>query len=263
MPSDAAADPRTAAGSEPAAGGEEVSRPAAGDEECLFAILRSPLLRALSGSTQQALAGRLKPTMLRSGQLLFRENDFADALYLVDSGRLRVFRTGDDGSESTVAEIGPGELVGEMGLLDGAPRSASVQAVEPTRLWRLDRAGFFALAQSDPGFLLALSELPARRRLRPGASGELQGDEAVAAEMLRTLRRLAVVGAAPPPGQGPQRLRVTVQELAGLVGCSEETAWRVARELQSRGVIARLGHASVWVNRERLLTAVPEEALKP
>lgn len=263
MPSDPAASPPASAGSRTAEGGENLPRSAAADEERLFAILRSPLLRALSGSTQQALASQLRPTTLSSGELLFAENDFADALYLVESGRLRVFRTEDDGSETTVAEIGPGELVGEMGLLDGAPRSASVRALEPTRLWKLDRAGFFQLAQTDPGFLVALSELPARRRQRPAAPGQPQEDEAVTGDLLRTLRRLALLGPGPPPRQGPQRLRVTVQELAELLGWSEETARQAVRRLQSRGVIVRLGHTSVWVNRDRLLAAASQQALEP
>lgn len=263
MASHAAANPQLAAGSQTVSGGGEVPRPSAAEEERLFAILRSPLLRALSGSTQRALADQLKPTMLEGGQLLFREKDFSDALYLVESGRLRVFRVGDDGRETTVAEIGPGELVGEMGLLDGAPRSASVQALEPARLWRLDRSGFFALAQSDPGFLVALSELPARRRRGSGVSEQPQGYEAVAGELLRTLRRLAVIGTAPAAAQGSQRLRITLQELAGLVGCSDETIRRAVGALQSQGVIVRVGHASIWVDRERLLSVTSGEALNP
>jgi len=234
----------------------EPGRPAASppaEEERLLAVLRCPVLRALSGSTQQALASRLEPVALQEGQVLFRQADFPDALYLVAEGRVQVVRTTEEGEERILAVLGPGELVGEMGLLDGIPRTATVVALEPCLLWRLDRASFFALARQDAGLLLALSELQGRRRRASGETVAGRDEEEVVREVVQVLRRLALVGAGGSGGAPVQRLRVTCEELGSLVGSPAEVVSRALQRLQRDGVVVRVGFAGVWVDRSKLL----------
>ena len=85
------------------------------------AQLPEPLLAALRGD------GRVLE--LAAGEVLFHEGDASDAMYLLLSGRLKVYAHNDSGREVVYNELSPGELLGEM-LLDGGLRSASVQALE-------------------------------------------------------------------------------------------------------------------------------------
>ena len=79
-------------------------------------------------------------------------------MYIVVSGRVRVF----DG-EKTINELGPCEIFGELALLDPEPRSASVDAVEETRLFRLDRETFFELLEDNVGVVSGVMKTLCRR----------------------------------------------------------------------------------------------------
>jgi CRP-like cAMP-binding protein len=92
--------------------------------EPLPAAFRSGAFDALSLST---FGAGLKRIFLPGGQILFRENELADSLYIVISGCLGVVVRDNDGHDVLVARIPAGEAVGEMGLLDGGVRSATLR----------------------------------------------------------------------------------------------------------------------------------------
>ncbi len=96
---------------------------------------------------------------MKSGEVLFAAGDPGDALYLVLFGRLRADARPDSPGEQILGEIGRGESVGEMALLTGEPRSATVYAVRNTELLRLSKAGFEQLAEREPQILLELARL--------------------------------------------------------------------------------------------------------
>jgi NTE family protein len=100
---------------------------------------------------------------LHSGDVLFREGDTADALYVVVTGRLRVLAASASGEQVALAEVGRGEIVGEMALLTGDARSATVVAVRDTRLVRLSRAAFERIVQQCPGAMLLVTRRLVRR----------------------------------------------------------------------------------------------------
>jgi NTE family protein len=129
-------------------------------------------LRAWLGNSEAALCAalreRLQAMELPAGATLMRQGEAGDALYLVLGGRLRVWRgTGAAGAAEVCAELGRGEIVGELALLGAAPRAASVSAWRDTRLARLSRADFDALQQAHPGLTLALARLALRRLQAP------------------------------------------------------------------------------------------------
>ena len=76
-------------------------------------------------------------SILEAGEWLFRRNEPGDCAFLIESGVLEVCNEDND---QVVARLGPGEFIGEMSLLDGMPRSASVRALLPTRLRLISRA---------------------------------------------------------------------------------------------------------------------------
>ena len=112
-------------------------------------------------STLGRIAGLTETVTLAGGDCLFHEGDPSDALYAVEVGRLRVFRSPPNGvgGETMVSEIGRGELVGEAALLDGGTRGASVYAVRDTRLIRLGRDHYEELLQRDPHLGLHLARV--------------------------------------------------------------------------------------------------------
>jgi len=93
---------------------------------------------------------------LEAGQTLFREGDQGDRAYVVREGRLEVSRR-IGSSDVVIAIEGPGTILGEMALIDDQPRSATIRALEPTRLTVVPKEAFqFHLARTDPVIRLLL-----------------------------------------------------------------------------------------------------------
>ena len=118
------------------------------------------------GSVPQAwqeVETRLEWLNLVSGEILFRCGEPGDALYVVVSGRLRVTVEGEDGGEHLIGELGRGELIGEMAVLTGDPRSATARAVRDSELVRLGRDDLLDLARQHLEVMVQINALIARR----------------------------------------------------------------------------------------------------
>lgn len=205
---------------------------------------RSPVLAALGAQALASLAKTMRPVDLEPGQMLFVQGEPGDSVFVVESGRLRLFRTSPGGRERTLAYVQAGDIVGEMAALGKLPRSASAQAAEPSRVWRLDGRALAQAVASDGRAALKLVELLARRL----AEADQQLEEAsgtVAEQLLSLLRRLAAES-------GDGRLRITQQQLAEMLGVTRESVNRGLARLESMGIVRRCSRGSVWVRLEAL-----------
>jgi len=139
------------------------------------------MVAELMGSSDQALVqevvDRVDWRRLEAGEVLFRQGDEADAAYFVVGGRLMVLAENDDGEEQLVAEVGRGEVVGELGLIDRAPRSATVRAVRDTTLASFTTTTFEELVVTSPAMMLNVTRgiltrlrKPTKRRFDRAAS---------------------------------------------------------------------------------------------
>ena len=122
-------------------------------------LAASSLFRELDPAALRDLALETVRVRLGGGETLMREGDAGDAMYVVVSGRLSVVVE----PEHSIAEIGRGETVGEMALLTGAPRSATVRGLRDTMLLRLSRSSFDALVERHPKATMALARVIVQR----------------------------------------------------------------------------------------------------
>jgi predicted acylesterase/phospholipase RssA/CRP-like cAMP-binding protein len=113
-------------------------------------ISESLLLGELEPEARALVRDAVQPLMCPGGEFLIHQDDSADAIYLVTSGRLHVLSIGPDGTETPIAEIGRGEVVGEMALISREPRTASVQALRDTQLLKLPAETFTRLVRDYP-----------------------------------------------------------------------------------------------------------------
>ena len=98
-------------------------------------FLRSLLLfEGLDDRALAQLASDLQPQAVAAGEFIFHQGDTGSTCYLIERGRVRIFILGEDGHELSVRVFGPGEIIGEMSLLDDLPRSASAQTMKETQL---------------------------------------------------------------------------------------------------------------------------------
>jgi predicted acylesterase/phospholipase RssA/CRP-like cAMP-binding protein len=115
----------------------------------------------------QEIVDRVEWRRLEAGDVLFEQGDPSDAAYFIVGGRVLVVMRADDGGEDTVRELGRGEVVGELGLLDQAPRSATVRAVRDTTLAAFSTETFESLVSEYPALMLHVARGILTRLKRP------------------------------------------------------------------------------------------------
>jgi len=122
----------------------------------LESIRSVPLFASLDDETVGALRSLLDAEQRTAGSPLFRAGDAGDALYLIESGRVRIHIVDADGDDVTLAELARGDFFGEMAILDGKPRSASATVVEDARLAVLPRDDFLDFVRRNPDVALKM-----------------------------------------------------------------------------------------------------------
>lgn len=137
------------------------------------------LFTDLSVAEQQEMSWLVSPFERQAGESLFRQGDPGDALYWLEHGRVALTVRTPGGNEVPLSEIGPGQMLGEMALLDSGPRSATARAIESTTGYSLSALGFNVLcAALRPSGFKVLRRLCTimSRRLRSLAEGFEGGD---------------------------------------------------------------------------------------
>jgi CRP-like cAMP-binding protein len=108
------------------------------------------LLKDFSAAEVAALADRVVKVTVGRGDVLFWEGDPGDHMYFVREGQLVISKIVADGVDEVLGRVGPGEFLGEMSLLDGAPRCATARAETPAVLYALDRRNFEEFIAESP-----------------------------------------------------------------------------------------------------------------
>ncbi|PIS47547.1 MAG: hypothetical protein COT17_02905 [Elusimicrobia bacterium CG08_land_8_20_14_0_20_51_18] len=165
-------------------------------ERRLAAIEGVDILQALTESEREILAGLLKSTPFAVGELLMKQGATADWLYIIYKGgvEVRLYSEGASGKYRAVKTLGPGDFLGEMGLLTGEPRSATAVALKETGCYRLDREGFRDVLAGRPQIAESIASILAKRRVELAEAREkLAGENAargLAAEQHNLLSKI-------------------------------------------------------------------------
>ncbi len=181
----------------------------------LASAARSELFGAFPSDTLEAILATAERRSFRRGHVLFIEDDAADELFLVESGRIAIANRSADGRESVVALMEPGDLFGEMSLFDGLGRSADARALEGSSVHAIAYTPIREALEQSPEVLWGVVRLLASR---------VRSMDAALADAVfldvpgRTAKRLLEVA-----GDADEFiLPVTQEELAGMVGASRE-----------------------------------------
>jgi len=173
------------------------------------------MFKELSPAQLETLAAHSKRLELARGDVLFRENDAPDRLFIVVSGRIGMVNRSADGRESMVSLMEPGDLFGEMPLFDRRPRSTDARALERCELVAVGYEPLRALYADNPDQLWRVVEMLALRlRVMDG----VLADSVFLDVTGRTAKRLLEIAG----DSDDFALPVTQEELAGMVGASRE-----------------------------------------
>lgn len=134
------------------------------DPAALAAMLASSRLFAnCPTSDLEAIAGRLRRRRFRKGEVIFHQGDPGDSLHIVASGAVKIALPSTEGEEAIIATLRPGDFFGELALLDGGPRTATVTAKTPVLTMAIGRRPFLKLVKSDSDLALGLLKVMAER----------------------------------------------------------------------------------------------------
>jgi len=128
-------------------------------------LARVPLFQRLEPHELEHLAEEVEQVNYKAGEIIFHEYDTGDALYVVEEGAVRIWVTDEDVQEVTLAELKPGQLFGEMAVLDRGQRSSSATATVDTHLHRLSSDNFEKFLIQHPDCAIdVICEIAARLR---------------------------------------------------------------------------------------------------
>lgn len=204
-------------------------------------ILRTvPLFDQLDAGELDIVASAARRVRFPKGSIVFQEGDAGDFLLVIVKGRVKVTLLGETGQETIVNVLEPPAFLGEVALLDEAPRSATVIAVEPTEFLQIARGPFLALIARHPTIALRIMARLARSLRRATEQVRTLSMFDVHGRVLRSLLMVAQERGQTERSRMVIRPRPSVKELALMCGCTREAASRALKTLNTSGFVTEL-----------------------
>jgi CRP/FNR family transcriptional regulator len=205
-----------------------------------------PLLSGLSEVELQRIAQVAVARSFPKGARVFHEGDESDACYVVRSGEVRVTREHSDGRAIALATLGPGEIVGELAMLDGEVRSASVEALSDVELLAISAPDMRGLLERNPEITSKLVVALTRRVRETNERVSRQSFQTVPSRVAGVLSQLVDEDGLSSTGREGLTIRMNQADLAQLAGTSRESVSRFLAVLERAGVV-RVGRGRVTV----------------
>jgi CRP/FNR family transcriptional regulator, cyclic AMP receptor protein len=208
-------------------------------------------LPGLSPDLTPIISARARRRVFQQGETVFHKGDPGVSMFLILDGQVKIVLPSDEGEEALVGVLDAGECFGELSMIDGAPRSATVVAAVATETLMIQREDFLQAVATHPRLALDLLRILAGR-LR--ATDEVVADVAfldVPARLAKRLLELARDYGTTGPDGTTIGLRLTQSELAAMVGATRESVNKHLGAFRSRGVLD--------MQRVRILIHRPEE----
>lgn len=211
-------------------------------------LLGKSLFASLQEQDRHEIAAMLRPRRFGAGQVIFGQDEPGSTLYLIEQGEVKLTLSGSDGREMVLATLGPGDLFGELALLDGQAHQTDALARVPSQLWVLQRSDLLPLLERRPVITIQLLALVVQRLRR---STQLAYDVVfldVPARLARALLELA----RPDGSTLAIASKPTQSELAAMIGTTRESVNKWLSTFERMGLIRAEGSAIVLLRPDDL-----------
>jgi CRP/FNR family cyclic AMP-dependent transcriptional regulator len=211
-----------------------------------MALKAVPFFTLLSDRELDVIRAVASEKSFPKNAVVLTEGEMGDSLYMIQSGKVKVFIGDEEGREIILKILGPGAFFGEMSMIDKQPRSASVTTIEPSTVQVLTHAAFERCVEQEPRIgnmvmqILAQRVREADRKIGTLALMDVYG------RVASTLLELAVY----TNGKLVVGEKLSQQDLANMVGASREMVNRILKDLTDRGFISIEAKAITIINRE-------------
>ncbi len=199
---------------------------------------------SLSGLAEEhahGLSEIAQPMLLKPGAVLFKAGDPGNGCYAIIEGSMKVSVVSLDGSEQLLAVLGQGSLVGEIALLDGSERSATVTALKPGQLAFISKAAFYRYADENPAVYRHMLQIVATRLRRSNDALAARSFLPLNGRVAQTLLQLSeTFGKKVDSNKILVHYKISQAEIANMAGGARENVSRVLNVWKREGVISRL-----------------------
>jgi len=214
--------------------------------ERTMAIKAVPFFTLLSDRELDVIRAVASEKTYPKNAVVLTEGEMGDSLYMIQSGKVKVFIGDEEGREIILKILGPGAFFGEMSMIDKQPRSASVTTIEASTFQVLTHAAFERCVEQEPRIANMVMQILAQRvREADRKIGTLALMD-VYGRVASTLLELAVQS----NGKLVVSEKLSQQELANMVGASREMVNRILKDLSDRGFITVESKSITIINRE-------------
>jgi CRP-like cAMP-binding protein len=231
---------------------EGISRSA--QEEARKLLADCTLFRGLSADQRKILVARARVRAFSTGDVIFLMGSPGDSMMAVLNGNVRISTASSEGKEIVLAIMHPGDVFGEIALLDGKGRTADAKAMTACNLAILERRDVLSFFEHHPGAWLGLVQVLCQR-LR--FSTEQLTEVALLdlpMRLAKTLLRMAPVGLDGQPARSAPKIHLSQRELGNIVGATRESVNKCLREWQHSGMIKIEDNLITIKNRPALET---------
>ena len=198
-----------------------------------------PLFERLSSGELEKLEKLTSRKRFPSQTAIFFQDDPSDSLYVVLSGSAKVFRTSEDGRDRIMTTLRAGDAFGELAMIEGQPRSATVETLEPTELLSLSRQDFSRFASEHPDFLYKLLQSMCERVRKINEDVLDLSFKDVPYRVLRLLSQLLSRHGESGSEGWRIKMPLSVRDLSSMVGSNTETVGRLLDRYESEGLVRR------------------------
>ena len=204
----------------------------------LDSLAAIPFFDGMEPPALERLAASMRSRRFRRGEVIFHIGDPGDALFVIVSGEIKIWLPSETGEEAILATLRPGDVFGELALLDGAPRSASATAIMATEAVVLPRDRFRELIATEAGVRDALLASIAGELRRLTRHVEELHFLDITGRLAARLVHLAEEGGM-PVADGSIRIRtnLTQADLASMVGCTRQSVNKLLGQFTDRGLL--------------------------
>src|SRR5882672_10464851 len=205
------------------------------EKRALWYVKKIPLFQDVSHDTIHKLVQCVELKEVRRRQVIYLPGDPGQAVFFVNGGRVKISKVTRDGKELTLAYRGPGEIFGELVMIDGGPREEMAEAMENALITEIDRAEFEKIVQKEGVIGFRLTKIVAQRR----RDVENKIEQLIFKDVDDSRGTLV-------------SLKITHQEMANLIGSTRETVSLTLSQFKRKGLIQTEGRKVILADPEGL-----------
>lgn len=205
-----------------------------------FLLKNQPLFSALSLHELETISHAIKERAYATGDMIIEQDTASDGAYFIVEGMVKVFRESREGEEINLTVLGPGEVLGELSLIDDEPRSAYVCTLKPTTIFILRREDFIKILEKHPETAVNLLKTLAKRVRTTNQRME----ELLSLNLTeRTWKMLQTLS-----GYFPNKdILLSQEELASIIGATRARVTEVLNHLKDQGKIS-ISHRKIHIS---------------